>query len=95
MSERLELFAKSAVINVTETAQPLVDQRARSAMRVKLKTLAARIEAQRREFPELSIELQLAEAAEALATALKQPDSDGARAVDFAHRALAAASFRF
>lgn len=69
--------------------------RASQARRIKLQRLSARVEAERREFPELSIELQLAESAEALATALNEPDSDHLRAVDFANRALSAARFRY
>lgn len=72
--------------------QPFIASQAR---RIKLQRLAVRVEAERREFPELSIELQLAEAAEALAAALNDPDSDDLRAVDFANRALSAARFRF
>lgn len=68
---------------------------ASQARRIKLQRLAARVEAERREFPELSIERQLAEAAQALAAALNQPDSDHWPAVDFANRALSAARFRF
>ena len=68
-----------------------------SASHTQLLRLSVRVEAERRQFPDLAIELQLSEAAEALATALKEPDSDSDywRAVQFAERAVAAARFRY